>query len=73
MATETLICECGDDKNHVQYVDKNKDTVITCTVCEMFLKQKDKQPGIPETTLDAVKEAKKVKEVGADKIKEATE
>jgi ribosomal protein S27E len=48
MPEEKLKCNCEDDKNHIQYVDKNGDTVVECKECGRFLKFTKPQPGIKE-------------------------
>lgn len=36
--SETLICDCDNNSNHRTYVDKHKETVVECTVCNQFIK-----------------------------------
>lgn len=35
---EELVCNCGDDANHHEYVDGNNETVVECKKCLRFLK-----------------------------------
>lgn len=43
---ETLVCECGDDASHYQYMDSNNEFVVKCGKCGRFLKFVEPQEGI---------------------------